>query len=210
MPLVDVPLPPVPDRLPHPLRRFLAEADKRVDEMLKDALIPGFVPGDYEGLAKLLAALLDGPTLRGTCFCEWGSGLGVATGVAGLTGYDAYGIETEWPLVEAARQLADDFDVPAEFAHGSYIPPAGEEFVMKSGNYSWLHTDADHTYHDLGLDVDDFDVIYAYSWPDEEQVAADLFERYGGVGAILVSYRGGDGFRLRRKVERRGKRHGRP
>ncbi len=28
----------------------------------------------------------------------------------------------------------------------------------------------------------------------------------GGVGAILVSYRGGDGFRLRRKVERRGKR----
>jgi hypothetical protein len=206
MPLVDVPIPEPDGRLPYDLRRFLAEADKRVEEALKDAVIPGFVPGDYEGLATVLAAVRDGPLLRGHRFCEWGSGLGVATCVAGLLGYEATGIETEWPLVEAARQLADDFDVPAEFAHGSYIPPDAEEFVLSAGNYSWLHTDADHTYHDLGLDVDDFDIIYAYSWPDEEQLAADLFERYGGLGAVLVSFRGGDGFRLRRKVERRKRR----
>jgi hypothetical protein len=46
-------------------------------------------------------------------------------------------------------------------------------------------------------------VIFAYSWPDEELVVGELFDRYAGAGALLLSYHGGDEFRLRRKARKR-------
>ena len=57
-----------------------------------------------------------------------------------------------------------------------------------------------------GLTPDDLDVVYAYPWPDEEAVTAELFERYAGTGAILLTYHGGDGIRARRKVDKRRRR----
>ena len=71
---------------------------------------------------------------------------------------------------------------------------------------SWFTTEGDYAYEEMGLDPDDFDVVYAYSWPDEEAVVADLFDRYAGPGAVLVSYHGGTDFRLRRKMPRRRRR----
>jgi hypothetical protein len=47
------------------------------------------------------------------------------------------------------------------------------------------------------------DVVFAYPWPDEESVTGELFDRYAGAGALLVTYHGGDDFRLRRKAARR-------
>ena len=124
---------------------------------------------------------------------------------AGLD-YEAYGIEIEGELVDAARRLADDFDLPAEFAHGSFVPRGAEDRVHAAGSYSWLTTEGDYAYEELGLEPDDFDVVYAYSWPDEEAVVGELFDRYAGVGAVLVTYHGGTDFRLRRKVVRRKRR----
>ena len=46
----------------------------------------------------------------------------MATLVAAYVGFDAYGIEAEWELVEQARRLADDFDLSAEFVCGSFVP----------------------------------------------------------------------------------------
>jgi hypothetical protein len=205
MPLVDVPIPVEPAPLPYEVKRFLREADRRVEAELAEARAPAFVPSNYELVYPVLRALADSALLRGHTFCEWGSGLGVATGVAALLGYEAYGIEAEWGLVEEARRLVDDFDLSAEFVCGSFIPAGGERHVYRAGEYAWFTTESDAAYTELGLGPDDFDLVYAYPWPDEEEVVADLFEMYAGAGAVLLTCKGGEGFRLRRKVAKRGR-----
>ena len=204
MPLVDVPLPELDTTpVPYPVRKFLAEADKRVEEALADAGIPGFVPSDYEAFYRTLRAITDASLLRGTSFLEWGSGIGVSAGLAAMLGYDAVGIETEWDLVASARQLAEAFDVEVEFIHGSFIPRGHDDIT--AGEYSWLVTESDDAYPQSGLEPDDFDIIFVYCWPDDEQTTADLFESCAGVGTVLMTFKGGDGYRLRRKVEAKGK-----
>jgi hypothetical protein len=50
------------------------------------------------------------------------------------------------------------------------------------------------------LEPDHFDVIYCYPWPGEIAAIESIFERRARVGAMLVTYQGEDGFRLRRKL----------
>ena len=205
MPLVDVPLPELDAApVPYPVRKFLAEADRRVDEALADAGIPGFVPSDYEAFYRTLRAINDSALLRGNAFLEWGSGIGASASLAAMLGFESLGIETEWELVDTARQLADAFEVDVEFVHGSFIPRGHDDIT--AGEYSWLVTESDDAYPEAGFDPDDFDLIFVYSWPDDEQTTADLFESCAGVGAVLMTFKGGDGYRLRRKVEAKGKR----
>ncbi len=95
-------------------------------------------------------------------------------------------------------KLAGDFDLPVEFVAGSYVPHGADDRVHSGGSYSWFTPDSDYAYDDLGLEPRDMDVLFVYPWPDEEPVTLDLFEKYCGHGAVLVSYHGGDEFRLRR------------
>jgi hypothetical protein len=192
-----------PDPPPADVARFLREADRRVARFQEATVIPGFVPSDYAGAYRVLRALADSPDLRGRRFCEWGSGFGVVTCLAAALEFDACGIEVEWELVEEARRLAEDFDLTAEFVCGSFVPPGAEGRVHAAGQYAWFTTEADDAYAELGLDPDDMDVVFAYPWPDEEGVTDELFERYAGVGAVLVTFRGGGEFRVRRKTARR-------
>jgi hypothetical protein len=141
--------------------------------------------------------------LRGRQFCEWGSGFGVVTCLAAMLDFEACGIEIERLLVDQARSLADDFGLSVEFVQGSFVPPGGEDRVHAGGVYSWLTTDGDYAYDDLELSPSDMDLIFAYPWPDEEAVTGELFERYAGIGALLVTYHGGSDFRIRRKRGRR-------
>ena len=52
----------------------------------------------------------------------------------------------------------------------------------------------------LGLEVRDFDLIFAYPWPNDEELTASLFERFAAPGALLLTYDETDAVRLRRKV----------
>ena len=52
---------------------------------------------------------------------------------------------------------------------------------------------------DLELGPADFDVIFAYPWPDEMMLVDNLFERHASAGSLLVTFHGGDEFRLQRK-----------
>jgi hypothetical protein len=203
MPLVDLTLPADRAAIPPDVRRFIREADRRIDEFQVRGRVTGFVASDYEGVYHVLRALAGSPLPRGNRFCEWGSGFGAVACLAALLDFDAYGIEVEGDLVREARRLAEDFDLPVEFAHGSFIPRGAEGRVYAGGEYGWLTTEADYAYQELGVDPDDLDVVYSYPWPDEEAVTAELFDRYAGDGAILVSYHGGDDFRLRRKTPRK-------
>jgi hypothetical protein len=198
MPLL--PLKPQPSRapLPHEVRRFLTEAGKRIDAFQESHLIPGFVPSDFAQVYRVLDGLAESDLVPGRWFCEWGSGFGVVACLAALLGFDAWGIEAEEELVDAARLLAADFDLPVTFACGSFLPPPAAE-AQCARNYAWLTTHGDSGYEELGLGPDDFDVIFAYPWPDEEHLTGDLFRRYARRGAVLVTYHGGEDVRLRRK-----------
>jgi hypothetical protein len=206
MPLTELSLIADPAPLPGGVRALLREADRRIGQFLFRGRIPAFVPSDYEGAYRTLRGLIETPDVRGTRFCEWGSGFGAVTCLAEEAGFDACGIEAEAELVDQARRLAEDFGLSAEFAHGSFIPPGAESRVYSGGTYSWLTTESDHAYHELGLEVADLDVVFAYPWPDEEALTAELFDQYAGPGAVLVTFHSGDGFRARRKSVRRARR----
>jgi hypothetical protein len=204
MPLAELNLPIREAAVPREVRSFLREANRRIEQFQLHGRIPGFVPSDFERAYVVLRALA-ADFARGYLFCEWGSGFGVVACLAALLDFEACGIEIEGELVDAAQQLAADYDLPVQFIQGSFIPPAGEAYVHARGEFAWLTTEGGDTQEELGLALDDFDVIFAYPWPDEERLIEDLFEQYARVGAVLVTYHGGEDFRLARK-RGRGKR----
>lgn len=200
MPLVDLDLAPVDKPPPANVRAFLRDANRRIERFLNDAHIPGFVPSDYERGYNVLRAIAEADAAAGSLFCEWGSGLGVVTCLAAMLDFEACGIEIEGELVDAAEALAADFDLAVEFIRDSFIPKHAPRCQLGIDGFSWLTNEGGHADERLGLATDDFDVIFAYPWPDEEDYTERLFERYARVGAVLVTYHGGDVFRVRRKT----------
>jgi hypothetical protein len=198
MPLRDIDLSPSDDPIPADVARFIREADRRIEVFQDSCRVPGFVPSDYSAGYRVLRAVAESGLTRGRRFCEWGSGFGVVACLAAMLDFDACGVEVESILVEEAQRLADDFELPVDFAAGSYVPRGAEDRIHRGGSYSWFSTEGDYAYEDLGLDPGDMDVIFAYPWPDEEPVTLDLFQRYCGSGAVLITFHGGDDFRVRR------------
>src|SRR5438132_12539251 len=188
MPLVDVTLPNAGGPVPADVRAYLVEAERRIEHFQRTARVPGFVPSDYERVYHTLQTVAAMTLAPGRRLCEWGSGFGVVAGLAAMLDFDAYGIEIEPELATAARQLAGDFDLPVELVCGSFIPWGGEDLVDVGSTFAWLTPDGGNAYEEIGLDPDDFDVVFAYPWPDEEGVIWSMFERYAGTGAILITY----------------------
>jgi hypothetical protein len=202
MPLVDVSLMIEPAALPADVRALLREADRRIERFTQDGRIPGFVPCDFATTYGVLRALAEAGVAPGELFCEWGSGFGVVACMASMVGFDACGIEIEEELVEAARQLAEDFGLPVEFIRGSFIPK-GSEISLDNDGFSWLVTEEVGTEEEWGLAPADYDLVFAYPWPDEERAVAGMFEKHAAVGSVLLSYHGGDKLRVRRKTGER-------
>jgi hypothetical protein len=200
MPLADLDLPVSAEPLPPDVRRFLKDADRRIEDFLYSARVPAFVPSDYPTAFRMLRALSETPVARGNRFCEWGSGYGVVTCLAAMLGFEAVGIEIDPGLVDCARRLAEDYGLDAEFVAGSFVPRGAEERVYRAGEYAWLTTESDDAYDELGLDPADMDVVFAYPWPDEEAVTDQLFDRYAAAGAVLVTHHSGDVYRARRRL----------
>ena len=198
MPLVDLRLAPDPT-LPHDVRAFLRDADRRAARFQAERPTPAFVPSDFPAAYAALRALEASDLAPGRWFCEWGSGLGVVACLAALLGFDACGIEADPDLVEAAERLADDFGLPVRFACGTFLPARADR-AAAFGEFAWLATGGPRGHDALGLDPVDFGVIYAYPWPDEERLTAAVFEHHARRGAVLATYHGGEAVRLRRKT----------
>ena len=200
MPLADLDLLISRTALPSDVRCFLREAERRIDRFQLTCRIPAFVPSEFKFAYSVLQALASATPALGSLFFEWGSGFGVVACLAAMLDFDACGIEIEGDLVEAAEQLAGDFDLPVEFVCGSFIPKGALVCSEADNGFAWLVTDKGKTGEKLGLAMDDFGVIFAYPWPDEERLIGNLFERYAAVGAVLVTHHGGQEFRLRQKT----------
>src|SRR5262245_62800329 len=126
MPLVDLDLKSRPAPMPASVRQFLREADRRIEQFQATSKAHAFVPSDHFSAFGALQSLAESALAPGGRFCEWGSGFGVVTCLAAMIGFDACGIEIEADLVDAARRLAEDFELSAEFVCGSFIPRGGE------------------------------------------------------------------------------------
>ncbi len=74
-----------------------------------------FVPSNYSVVYAVLSALPRGR------LCEWGSGIGVVTGIAQTLGFDACGIEIHPPLAAASRKLLADFELAPTITTGDYL-----------------------------------------------------------------------------------------
>ena len=203
MPLVDVDLTIDAAPLPGEVRRFLRDAEQRIELFQRHSPVPGFVPSDFEAGFRILRSLAATVLVPGTLFCEWGSGFGVVACLAAMLDFDAYGIEIEEELVAAAQRLATDFELPVEFIRGSFIPSVARADASLESSFSWLSTSECGRDDELGLSTSDFGVIFAYPWPDEEVLTEGLFAKYAQVGAILVTHHGGEDFRIRRKTSGR-------
>ncbi len=207
MPLIDVPLQIHERRLPGDVAEFLEEANDRIKRFVEERQIriSGFVPSDFEPVFQALDSLVEENLASGDVFCEWGSGFGVVAMLAQLLEFQTYGIEIENSLVVGAQQLADEFDLPVDFVCGSFVPEGGERIVdeLCSGTDSWLTGIADDAYSQLGMSPNDFDVIYAFPWPGEENVIAGLFDEFCAVGSLLLTFDHLEGVRVRRKVIRK-------
>jgi hypothetical protein len=195
-----VPLPKTYPPVPDDVVAFVAEADLRIEQLYREHVIPAFVPSNFERVYGALQAIADGNLATGERFCEWGSGIGANVNLATMLGFIAGGIEIEPLLVAAARQMAEDYNLDSEFIHGSFVPDESDECLDDGEVFSWLSNRRGQTPDDFGFGPADVDLFFCYPWTDEENLIPALIERHAGVGALLLTYHGGDDMRLRRKV----------
>lgn len=163
----------------------------------------GFVPSDYLSIYASLKVVYESNLLCGDRFCEWGSGLGVVASLAAMVGYQSYGIEYNDELCTVARGICEDFDVLVHLVNGSFIPNGVEDliedaFATFDGELA-LHTEADHAYDEIGYAINDFDLIFAYPWPNDTILTIELFDRCAAQGALFLSYHADNSITLHRK-----------
>lgn len=150
---------PIPERA----ERLIADAMSQV----RNVECFDFVPSDYRAVWKSLAKVrtryseLSRPT-----FCEWGSGLGVVTGLAELLGFIATGIEIDEPLAESSRQLLSHHQLEAKILTGSYF--------------------------DLPVSAD---VVFVYCWPGRMPDTRARFVEIGTSGSLLMMCHGASDIR---------------
>jgi len=169
--------------------------DRFDTEVRQDHFHP-FVAADYPLVLQTLVSL----RAPGRRFLEWGSATGVVTIMADLLGFEAFGIEIDGSLVEQARELADRHESRAQFTTGSFLP-AGYRFKRPGGDerLGTIST-GESGYLQLGMPLEEFDVVFGYPWPGEEPMMLDLMKVHGRANATLLIhtptgmkvYRGGE------------------
>lgn len=190
--------------LPPDAEALVVDAEQRIADFAaahqQDALA-SFVPSDFRRAWQALDAVRSANLPAGDAFCEWGSGFGVVTMLAAMCDFDATGIEFEADLVDEAEQLADDYDLAVEFACGSFVPASLQAVADQLDESHIMSCGGADGYDLLGLDPDDFDVVYAFPWPGEQGLIEALFDRSTAIGALLMTYNGLEDVKLMRKTD---------
>jgi hypothetical protein len=157
---------------------------ERFEAEVRDHEFHPFVAADYEIVLEALLPLR-GPGLR---FLEWGSASGVITIMADLLGFEACGIELDPALVAMAHELAVRHDSGARFVVGSLLPTGYRWEAGPGGGKDGTLGSGPSGYLQLGLALDDFDVVFGYPWSGEAPLMLDLMRQYGRADALLLLY----------------------
>lgn len=176
------------------MQALWSEADNVWETRQHEPAFEGYVGSDFPAAFKLLQAYRG----RATTFLEWGSGLGVVTIMAARLGFDACGIEIQPELVEIAADLAAKYDADPQFACGSFIPEAFDADLSRGDEFFRTESDAGSAYEELDRELSDFELVYAYPWPDEHQLFASIMRQCGAPGALLIRYDNREGLSARR------------
>lgn len=203
MALEDMPVTPRIGDLPGPVSAFLADADQYIKDYFSvgpDRPIGGFVPSDYPPIYQTLGGLIDLGFDPGL-FCEWGSGFGVVSGLAAMLGHEAHGIEIDSDLIEPARELLEEHDLDVSIHSGSYVPGDFDDTEQPEDFEFLTVVPGPSAYDEIGLDLDEFDVVFVFPWPGTESLHFEMFDRYAAPGCILISHHGVNGNRVQRKVD---------
>lgn len=168
------------------------EADRIWDHRRNEPAFHGYVSADYLSIYEMLLEHRSGTSN----LLEWGSGLGVVTIMASRMGLEAYGIEAEPGLVELSRTLAEKYAPKAVFAEGSFIPDDFEWNPSDGEDVDRTEVDSPAAYYLLDMEIRDFDIVYAYPWPDEHQFFHAIFQQYGRPDARFATYDSREGLQL--------------
>ncbi|MHB8972224.1 MAG: class I SAM-dependent methyltransferase [Pirellulaceae bacterium] len=175
-----------------------AEADDLWERHQHTRAFHGYVSADYltvyESLAQLRGSVLT--------VLEWGSGLGVVTIMASRMGFEAYGIEVEPGLVTHSESLAQAYGPNARFAQGSFIPDGFEWNPARGDDVYRTIIDAASAYDDLDMRLRDFDLVYAFPWPDEHTLYHNIMREFGRKESLLLTYDAREGMELVRFDDR--------
>ncbi len=197
-------VPPSVDSRPVPpaVTAQLREAQRRI-EAFQDRWdrpqIEQYVAADHELLYQTLAWLLETQYPIGRRFLEWGCGFAVVTAIAAELGLDAIGVEAEAELLDHAHVTFTDWRVDADFVVGDFLP-AGSESIADDPTFPSLGHDVGSAYDAMGLDLDDFAIVYGYPWPGEEGFHQQVFARHAAAGAYLLQFCGPNDVRLFRHL----------
>ena len=195
-----------------PRARALIEASEaRFEDFYAKQLnkrYPRYIASDPPQVDAALRWLAEQNLVMGDRFLEWGSGFGLATGLASLRGYEACGIELRQGLVEIARDLMAGQGIEAEFLCTSYIPEGYIAFDSADGedlvpDESFGHApESPPCYEADGLQIEiaAIDLFYVYPWPGEQTLMLNLFDAVAGPDAILIAYYGDQDVCLYRKL----------
>lgn len=185
------------DPLLEEMRALWKEADEIWDEFHEQSGFGGYVSADYVEVYQALVKLRD----QVDTVLEWGSGLGVVAIMASRLGFQSYGIEVEPVLVEHAERLAEQYGPETQFAVGSFIPDDYEWGSELPGNPSRTETDSRAAYDELDMQPHDFDLIYAYPWPDEHGLYLDIIKNHCGENSLFLRFDAREGISLTRNGE---------
>lgn len=196
MPLRPITLSPQSTQIPPAVEKLLQEADEHCHKFFERGLgrrYPRYLPSHAEKVYTAIHALRESNHLRGHSFCEWGSGLGVATCLASLIGFDAVGIEIEPGLVELSIQLARELNLSADFLCTSYLPEGydeaegigGKDLITPEARTSHSRNIDTSPIYD-GLDPGEVDLFFVYPWPGQEEFMMDLFGELATEDSVLL------------------------
>lgn len=202
MALVPVKLSDSLPAAPPEVAAFISDAQSRIDTFIESHLaepVMAFVPSNFPLVYGALSEIAKLHLAPGRLLCEWGSGAGVVACLAEMVGFEACGIEFDAGLVALSEQLAGDYHLKSGFYRGNLVPQGGQGIAEQVDEFAWLAVGGPDPYDQMDLDIDDFDVIFAYPWPGEQGVVEQLFDRFAADGALLATYNGEEGIRLFRK-----------
>src|SRR5262245_56152036 len=171
---------------------------------------PRFVPSVPERVFAVLEEVTTRCLPPTRVFCEWGSGFGMATCLAALLGYEAYGLEIDEELVRLSRVIARRLGISVTMLCTSLLPAGYAASVGSDGMALVMPASvSDHNakargplrYDGMEIAIADIGLFFAYPWPEERELMRQLFEAVARAGSILVVYHTDTDIRVFRKVE---------
>jgi hypothetical protein len=175
--------------LPEPARAWIENRRERTRALQSAGVVPGaLVQSDPATVWQALDDLIAAAALEGDVFLEWGSGIGVATGLAAIRGLPGFGIEIAAGFAAEAATAATAAGIQARFAEGSFVSGAIAGCFAVRGTYGatmWTATPDRDAYAALELQPSQADLVFAFPWPREHDIFEALFDAVARPGAVL-------------------------